>query len=259
VCREPRAGRLEIMNAAHQLAASLAAAGPMDPAWWLGSLGLAGVFAVLFAETATPAGLVLPGDSLLLTAGALCTAPPGGQARLSLPLVILAAFGGTACGAQAGYLIGRRAGARFHRVTAAADRGGRLLSRLGTGRALLLARFIPVVRTVISPLCGAAGIPARRFAVWQLAGAAVWTAGTTTAGYLAARSLPGLTHYLTPVIALVTAVSVVLAAVSAVRARRSGRRASGAGTRPRVGGTVRSGGPRQPPRLADSSCDREVL
>ena len=246
------------MNAAHQLAASLAAASPMDPAWWLGSLGLAGIFAVLLAETATPAGFVLPGDSLLLTAGALCAAPPGGQARLSLPLVILAAFGGTAIGAQAGYLIGRRAGravrdgarrdgARFRRVTAAADRGERLLSRLGIGRALLLARFIPVVRTVISPLCGAAGIPARRFLAWQLAGAAVWTAGTTTAGYLAARSLPGLTRYMVPVIALITAVSVAVAAVSAVRARRR-RQAMPYGLEMR-----------RPPHLASSACDREVL
>jgi membrane protein YqaA with SNARE-associated domain len=121
---------LHAMSSAH--AASL-----MDPGWWLGSLGAIGIFAVLFAETGLFVGFFLPGDSLLFTAGALCAATP---ARLSPVWVLLAAFAGAVCGAQAGYLIGRRAGVALNRSTRiphlsrAATRGGRMLSRFGVGR-----------------------------------------------------------------------------------------------------------------------------
>jgi membrane-associated protein len=210
---------LHAMSSAH--AASL-----MDPGWWLGSLGAIGIFAVLFAETGLFVGFFLPGDSLLFTAGALCAATP---ARLSPVWVLLAAFAGAVCGAQAGYLIGRRAGVALNRSTRiphlsrAATRGGRMLSRFGVGRTLVLARFIPVVRSVINPLAGAVDIPVREFTIWQVTGAAIWTVSMTAVGYVAARLVPGVTRYVMPALAVATAASIALAVVQAIRARRSRR------------------------------------
>jgi membrane-associated protein len=198
----------------------------LDPGWWLGGLGAVGIFIVLFAETGLFVGFFLPGDSLLFTAGALCAATP---ARLSAPWVLLAAFAGAVCGAQAGYLIGRRAGLALHRSTRiphlslAVSRGGRMLSRFGVGRTLVLARFIPVVRSVINPLAGTAGVPVREFTIWQVTGAAIWTVSMTAVGYLAARLIPGVTRYVMPTLAVVTAASVALAIIQAVRARRAAR------------------------------------
>ena len=198
----------------------------LDPGWWLGSLGAIGIFAVLFAETGLFVGFFLPGDSLLFTAGALCAATP---ARLSAPWVLLAAFAGSVCGAQVGYLIGRRVGLALHRsariphLSRAASRGGRMLSRFGVGKTLILARFIPVVRSVINPLAGTVDVPVREFAIWQVTGAAIWTVTMTAVGYLAARLIPGVTRFVMPALAVVTAASVTLAIVQAVRARRAGR------------------------------------
>jgi membrane-associated protein len=210
----------------------------MDPGWWLGRLGVAGIFAVLFAETGLFVGFFLPGDSLLFTAGALCAATP---ARLSLPWVVLAAFAGAACGAQAGYLIGRRAGVALQRTTRiphlgrAASRGGLMLSRFGVGKTLILARFIPVVRSVISPLAGTAGVPAREFTIWQVTGAAIWTVSMTAVGYLAARLVPGVTRFVMPALAVMTVVSVAVAIGQAVRARRAARGRPGTGPLPEPG------------------------
>jgi membrane-associated protein len=226
----------------------------MDPGWWLGHLGVAGIFAVLFAETAVFVGFFLPGDSLLFTAGALCAATP---ARLSAPWVVLAAFAGAACGAQAGYLIGRRAGLALHRSSRiphlgrAVSRGGAMLSRFGVGQTLVLARFVPVVRSVISPLAGTAGVPVREFTLWQVAGAAIWTVSMTAVGYLAARLVPGVTRYVMPALAVITAVSVAVAIGQAVRARRAARSRPGTGPRPEPGDVPRpapAAGPAGAPR-----------
>jgi membrane-associated protein len=198
----------------------------LDPGWWLVGPGAVGIFIVLFAETGLFVGFFLPGDSLLFTAGALCAATP---ARMSAPWVLLAAFAGAVCGAQAGYLIGRRAGAALQRssriphLSQAASRGGRMLSRFGVGKTLVLARFIPVVRSVINPLAGTVGVAPREFAIWQVTGAAIWTVSMTAAGYLAARLIPGVTRYVMPALAVVTAASVALTIVQVLRARRAGR------------------------------------
>jgi membrane-associated protein len=210
-------------------AAAAGASGPLDPRWWLGGLGAAGIFVVLFAETGLFLGFFLPGDSLLFTAGALSAATPGAPAQLSLPWVLLGALGGAACGAQAGYLIGRRAGPALHRSTRipplarAARRGAELLSRFGVGRTLVLARFIPVVRSIINPLAGAADIPVRAFTTWQVTGAVIWTGSMTAAGYLAARLDPGVSGYVMPALGVATAISVAVAVAEAMRARRARR------------------------------------
>src|SRR6266849_8557591 len=82
----------------------------LDPHSLLASAGALGVFLVLFAETGLLVGFFLPGDSLLFTAGLLCTTTATSTVRLSLPAVLLAAAAGALLGAQTGYWIGRRGG-----------------------------------------------------------------------------------------------------------------------------------------------------
>jgi membrane protein YqaA with SNARE-associated domain len=136
---------------------------------------------VLFAETGLLIGFFLPGDSLLFTAGLLCTGAADRGLKLSLaPLLVAAAIGALA-GAQCGYLLGRRAGgallarSRSARLHEGAERAEELLERYGYAKAIVLARFVPVVRTVLNPMAGALGVPVRTFTLWQVTGGLVWS------------------------------------------------------------------------------------
>jgi len=219
---------------------------PLDATSLLSSFGALGIAAVLFAETGLLVGFFLPGDSLLFTAGLLCV--PGGSRSLHLSLwqVLLAAVAGALLGAQAGYVLGRRGGpallarSRSRRLHEGAERAGELLDRYGHAKAVVLARFIPVVRTVLNPLAGALGVPGRTFTLWQCAGGAVWTVGLVLAGYGLGSSIPSVDTYLLPVVALIVVVSLVPLALEVRRSRLApaaagpqGRHAAGrAGTGP---------------------------
>jgi membrane-associated protein len=217
--------------------ALIAALNPLSSTSLLASLGTLGIFGVLFAETGLLIGFFLPGDSLLFSAGLLCTATAGHRAHLSLPLVLLAAVAGALLGAQTGFVIGRRGGrpllqrSRNRFLRRGAERAEELLSRYGYGKAIVLGRFIPVVRTVLNPLVGALDVPARTFTVWQVAGGVAWSAGLTLAGYALGGAIPGVDRYLLPVIAVIVVVSLIPLAVELNRARRAAR--SGAPGSPR--------------------------
>ena len=159
----------------------LAAVNILDARSLLTAFGVTGIFVVLFAETGLLVGFFLPGDSLLFTAGLLSSTAVAQP--LPLPLVLLAAVAGALLGAQIGFLIGRRTGpaltdrARRPKVADAMTRSRQLLDRYGHGRAIVLARFVPIVRTVLNPVAGALAVPARIFALWQIIGGLVWTVG----------------------------------------------------------------------------------
>src|SRR4051812_10359716 len=148
---------------------------PLSATSVLHSLGALGVFLALFAETGLLIGFFLPGDSLLFTAGLLCATDATAAVHLSLPAVLVAAAAGALTGAQVGYLIGRKAGPALldrpdrPRLQRAVVRADQALRRYGTGKAIVLARFIPLVRTVLNPLAGTVGVPVRTFTVWQIA------------------------------------------------------------------------------------------
>jgi len=194
----------------------------------LSSFGTIGVLVVLFAETGLLVGFFLPGDSLLFTAGLLC-ATGAGSLHLSLPWVLLAAAAGALLGAQIGYLIGRRAGrgladrSRNRRVVDGMRRAGELFDRYGPAKAIVLARFVPVVRTVLNPVAGALGTPARTFTLWQVVGGLAWTVGLVMAGYALGATVPGVDAYLLPVVAAVVVVSLVPLLLEVRRERRRTR------------------------------------
>ena len=200
----------------------------LDATWWLSSFGTVGIGLVLFAETGLLLGLFLPGDSLLFTAGLFAAAGVSAPVQLSLPAVLLAAAVGALTGAETGYLVGRRSGPLLlrrdrPRLRAAADRSAAFLERYGYGRAIVLARFVPLVRTVLNPLAGITAVPHRIFTRWQVLGGLLWTTGVTVAGYLLGRTIPSVDRYLLPIVALVVLVSLAPIAVEAIRARARAR------------------------------------
>ncbi|MGW2404639.1 DedA family protein [Streptomyces sp. NPDC001739] len=198
----------------------------LDAGSLLAAFGALGVAVVLFAETGLLVGFFLPGDSLLFTAGLLCAPGAGGAVHLALPQVLLAAAAGTLAGSQTGYWLGRRGGrallarSRARKLHEGAARAEQYLARYGHAKALVLARFVPVVRTVLNPLAGALRVPAPTFTLWQITGGVVWTLGLTLAGYALGSSVPDVDRYLLPLVALVVAVSLTPLALEVLRARR---------------------------------------
>ncbi len=200
---------------------------PLSPTSILDGLGALGVFLILFAETGLLIGFFLPGDSLLFTAGLFCTTSASATVHLSLPLVLLAAVAGALLGAQVGFLIGRRAGTavlahtKNRHLLHGAARAEELFARYGHAKAIVLARFIPVVRTVLNPLAGGLNVSTRTFTIWQVAGGLVWSVGVTMAGYWLGSSIPGIDSYLLPIIAVIVIVSLIPVFLEVRRARRN--------------------------------------
>jgi membrane-associated protein len=214
----------------------LAALNPLDPTSLIRTFGTIGVLAIVFAETGLLVGFFLPGDSLLFTAGLLCTGSTaaGHGTVLSLPQVLIASVVGALAGAQVGYVLGRRAGStllspnRSKRIQDGTRRAQELLEHYGHAKAVVLARFIPGVRTLLNPLAGALHVPVKVFTIWQVAGGLVWSVGLVLAGYALGSSVPNVDKYLLPIIALIVAVSLAPLAVELFRSRRRARE-SGAG------------------------------
>ncbi|MER5863477.1 DedA family protein [Kitasatospora sp. NPDC002040] len=208
------------------ISSALSAVNPLDAGSLLAAFGALGIAVVMFAETGLLVGFFLPGDSLLFTAGLLCTTGAHSGPHLDLAQVLAAAVVGALTGAQVGFLIGRRGGrallarSRSKHLHQGAVRAEEILDRYGHGKAVVLARFVPVVRTVLNPLAGALGVNVRTFTLWQVVGGLVWTVGLVLAGYALGSSIPNVDHYLLPIIAVVVAVSLAPLVLEVLRSRR---------------------------------------
>ena len=197
----------------------------VDPKHLLETFGTLGLFAMIFAESGLLIGFFLPGDSLLFTAGLLSS--PGGVHRVqfNLALVVVGSFICAVAGAQAGYLIGRRAGpALFRRPESRlfrqehVTRAEHYFAEHGA-RTIVLARFVPIVRTFATVVAGVGRMEARTFFAYNLLGGLIWAVGVTLAGYALGRSVPDVDRYLLPIIAVIVVVSFIPAARQLYRAR----------------------------------------
>jgi len=166
--------------------------GPLAPQHLLDVFGVVGVTLIMFAETGLLVGIVLPGDSLLFLAGYATVSSNNLPGDLHFPLgwLLIGAAAGALVGAQVGYELGRRAGpAVFRRPESLffrpshVERTRDVLDRFGAGRAVVLARFVPIVRTLLNPMAGAAGMPARSFTLWNVVGGLLWTVGLILLGH----------------------------------------------------------------------------
>jgi membrane-associated protein len=223
-----RAGRAVAGTLAVVHADLVSALNPLSAQSWISAFGTFGIGLVLFLETGTIViGIFLPGDSLLFTAGLLCTTSSGSTIHLSLPWVILSAAVGAIAGAQTGFLIGRHGGrpllARYDspRIQDGVVRSNEFLDRYGPGKALVLARFVPVIRTILNPLVGVLHLPGPVFTRWNVVGGLLWTIGVTMAGYLLGSSIHNIDHYLLPIILLIIIVSLIPVVLEIRRGRRA--------------------------------------
>ncbi|MFJ8636248.1 DedA family protein [Streptomyces sp. NPDC093568] len=206
------------------------AVNPMDSDSVLAAFGAIGVLVVIFAESGLlVVGFFLPGDTLLFPAGVLCAASADQAARLVLWQVLLCAAVGALVGAQVGFLIGRHGGRALlartsrPRVRDTAARAEKLLARYGYGKALVIGRFVPMVRTVLHPAAGALGVPTRTFTIWQIVGGLLWTQGLVLAGFALGESVPDIDDYLLPLVGLVVLVSLLPLLPLLTEARRAKR------------------------------------
>jgi len=191
------------------------------------------VCSIIFVETGLFVGFFLPGDSLLVTAGILAS---GGYLPLRWIL-----FPGILCaiiGDQLGYWIGRSAGpALYRREDSLFFRRSHLLrahdfyEKYG-GRAVILARFVPIVRTFCPPVAGAAGMRYSRYLSYDIFGGFFWVGTMILGGFFLGRSIPNIGQRIHYVIAVVIFLSILPGIIGFLRAR--GSSSSAAPTQPSV-------------------------
>jgi membrane-associated protein len=169
----------------------LAAGGFLDPKSLIDDVGLWGVFAVVFAESGLLVGFFLPGDSLLFTAGFLASAPSSVDEALHLPLgfLLIGTFLAAVAGDQVGYLLGRRAGpAIFRRPNSRffkqenVEKAHAFFDKYGA-KTIVLARFVPIVRTFAPVVAGVSRMNYRTFVTFNVVGGLLWAIGVTLLGY----------------------------------------------------------------------------
>lgn len=213
---------------------------PMDPKDLLHTFGLWGVWAILFAETGLLVGFFFPGDSLLFLAGVAASPVAdsvfGDGTRISLAGLLIGAPLCAILGAQLGHLLGARYGRRmfdkpdsrlFKREYV--QKAEYYFEKFGPAKAVVLARFIPIVRTFLNPVAGTLGMPARQFLLWNIVGAILWTDGIILIGYLLAQQIydaigDQIDHYILPVVALVVLISILPILIEILRERRAKKR-----------------------------------
>jgi membrane-associated protein len=199
-----------------------------------GPFAYLGLFAVIFAETGLFVGFFLPGDSLLFVAGVLASL---GEQGLELPIVVIVCVTAAILGNLTGFAFGRRIGRPlFDRPDSRLFRRRHLLAaeafyeRHG-GMTIVLARFLPFVRTFAPIVAGVGNMPYRRFVAYTVIGGVLWGTGLPVAGYLFGRALgDNIDRFLLPVIVVIVGLSILPTALEVLR-RNRGRLAARTGRR----------------------------
>lgn len=209
---------------------------PLDPTYWLqlfGTFATIGVIAIIFAETGLLVGVIFPGDSLLFMAGVLTVVDTINGTTfntLSLPALLIGGPIAAIAGAQLGHWLGARYGRKlFDRPDSRVfrqewvERAEHYFEKFGPSRAVVLARFIPIVRTFLNPLAGMLGMDARKFFVWNVVGGVLWTDGLFLLGHFLGTSVPDIERYILPAVGLITVLSVAPIVREVLKGRRSPR------------------------------------
>jgi membrane-associated protein len=184
--------------------------------------GLVGLVLIVFAETGLMVGFFLPGDSLLVTAGLFAARGDLNIVSLNVAVTIAAIVGDAT-----GYWIGLKAGrALYNRPNSLLFRRHHLLkteefyARHG-GKTIVIARFMPIVRTFAPVVAGTAMMGYRRFAIYNVAGGALWVLSMTFTGYFLGRSVPDIEGNIHLVVAGVIALSLLPGFMAWLRSRSS--------------------------------------
>jgi membrane-associated protein len=241
--------RIDSFGTLHRV--NISALNPLNATDLLQTFGVIGVWVILFAETGLLVGFFFPGDSLLFLAG-IAASPVadsifGSGSRISLVALLIGAPLSAVLGAQLGHLLGARYGRRmFDRPDSRlfkreyVEKAEHYFEKFGPAKAVVLARFIPIVRTFLNPVAGTLGMSARRFLLWNVVGAILWTDGVLLVGYLLADRIwhaigDKIDHYILPVVALIVLISVLPVLIEILRERNAKKKAAASGEQPETG------------------------
>jgi membrane-associated protein len=202
-----------------------AALGPsfLDPQSLISTFGLIGILVIVFAESGLLIGFFLPGDSLLFTTGLLVA--DGTYLHQPLWLMCLLVSAAAVAGDQFGYLFGRRFGPSLFRRPDSRlfkqenlTRAGEFFAKYGP-RSIVLARFVPIVRTFIPIVAGASHMHYRTFLLYNVIGGTAWGSGVTILGYFLGQ-VTFVKSNIELILVAIVAVSMIPIAIELLRARR---------------------------------------
>jgi membrane-associated protein len=184
--------------------------------------GLFGLVSIIFAETGLLVGVFLPGDSLLVTAGLLVAS---GQFHINVYWLATLLTFAAVLGNTSGFLIGKTTGPRIFRREQSiffnkkhAMRAHEFFEKHGK-KTIILAQFMPVIRTFSPVVCGVGGIAFRFFFSYNVIGAIAWIWSMIFTGYVLGRYIPNVQNHITIVVLVVILVSIMPGIISGVRAR----------------------------------------
>ena len=205
----------------------------LDPKWWLGMLGplaTIGVIAIIFAETGLLVGFFLPGDSLLVAAGIFSSAAAAqglGIAPLSFPTLLIFAPVAAVAGAQFGHFLGGRFGRKlFDKPDSRlfkkehVDKAEFYFEKFGPAKAVVAARFMPIVRTFMNPVAGVLEMDPRRFFVWNVVGGVVWVEALLLLGYFLGAKVENIDKYILPGVFVIVVLSLIPIVREIIKSRR---------------------------------------
>jgi len=202
----------------------------LDPQTIIDKGGLWLVAAIVFAESGLLFGFFLPGDSLLFITGFLASKPGGGLPHIGqpLPVVVLVVFVAAVAGDQVGYIFGRSVGpSLFQRPKsrlfnpANVVKAHAFFERHGA-KTIVLARFVPIVRTFAPIVAGVADMKYRTFTIYNIVGAGLWAAGVTMLGYYLGQVDVVRKHVEIAAI-IIVAISLIPVAIEFVKHRRQAK------------------------------------
>lgn len=180
----------------------------LDPQFLIATLGLLGIFAIVFAESGLFFGFFFPGDSLLFTAGLLAS-----QGHFNIFLLWVGCVIAAIVGDSVGYAFGRKVGSKlfiredsffFHKKHL--DRTSAFYLKHGK-QTIILARFVPIVRTFAPILAGVGRMEYRVFLSYNVIGGALWSTLLIFLGFVLGSVIPSIDRYLLPIIVIIIALS----------------------------------------------------
>lgn len=184
------------------------------------NIGLLGAWLILFAESGLLIGFFLPGDSLIFTAGLIAS-----LGHFSLLGFMIGGTIAAILGAEVGYIMGRKFGPRiFVRDNSLLfdkkhiERAKAFYANKGA-MTIILARFVPVVRTFVPILAGVGGMDRRQFVLYNVIGAVLWVPAISILGFYLGRAIPSIDNYILPIIALIVVFSVAPAILTLKRSK----------------------------------------
>jgi membrane-associated protein len=184
--------------------------------------GYIGLFGIIFAESGLLIGFFLPGDSLLFTAGFLAS-----QGFLNIYILIGLTFIGAVLGDSVGYWFGKKTGNKIFTKEDSLlfkkdniHKSEEFFKKHGA-KAIVLARFVPIVRTFTPILAGVGTMHYKTFLKFNVVGGSLWTIGVSLLGYFLGNLIPNIDKYLLPIILLIIIISILPNVIHIVKSRKN--------------------------------------